>query len=131
MADRPRVISTAPLLVVSHLQRSIIFYCTKLGFRDPNAWGEPPCFAMMHRDGFDLMLSVAEKPEYVGPHGRFGVWDMYLKVTDIEAEVAALTERGVPLERGPTKAFYEIIEIEVLDPDGHRICIGQEVGSGR
>ena len=130
MADRPRLLSTTPLLVVSNLQQSIIFYCSKLGFREPNAWGEPPCFAMMNRDNFDLMLSLAEKPEYVRPHGVFGVWDMYLRVPDLQAEIAALQAKGVTLARGPEKTFYDMLEIEVVDPDGHRICIGQEVSPG-
>ena len=50
MSSRPRVLSTTPLLVVADLQRSLGFYCQKLGFGEPSVWGEPPCFAMLHRD---------------------------------------------------------------------------------
>lgn len=25
------------------------------------------------------------------------------------------------------QTFYDMIEIEVLDPDGHRICFGQDI----
>ncbi len=124
---RPKALATTALFVVSDLQRSIDFYCHKLGFRDPGIWGEPPCFAMINRDLFDLMLSLAEKPEYVRPNGPHGVWDLYIKVEDIAAEQAALAAAGVPLDRGPTKTFYGLLEIEVVDPDGYRICLAQEV----
>lgn len=128
MSNRPRVRSVTPLLVVSDLQRSIDFYCGKLGFVEPNVWGEPPCFAMMNRDGFDLMLSLAEDPRQVSPHGPQGTWDFYVSVADVAAEAAALQAAGVPLDKGPTDTPYSMREIECMDPDGHRICLAQDIG---
>src|SRR5262245_62088440 len=122
-----RVTRWSPLFVVSDLQRSMDFYVTKLGFKEPNAWGAPPCFAMMHRNGFDLMLSVASSPEHVRPHGPQGVWDMYMVVENIHDEIAAITGAGLPIVRGPELTFYKNMEIEVVDPDGHRICIAQDM----
>lgn len=127
MTSRPRLRAMTPLLVVSDLQRSIDFYVDKLGFTDANSWGEPPCFAMMHRDGLDLMLSRAEQPEHVAPHGRFGVWDLFLSVGDVAAERAALLAGGVAIDKGPTDTFYAMREIEILDPDGHRVCLAQDI----
>lgn len=124
---RARVVGVTPLIVVANLNRSIDFYQNKLGFREPSLWGQPPCFAMLNRDHFDVMLSLAESPEMVRPNGRQRIWDMYFKVNDISAEMAALEAAGVPLDRGPERTEYHIIEIEVIDPDGYRICIGQEV----
>jgi catechol 2,3-dioxygenase-like lactoylglutathione lyase family enzyme len=125
MRSRARAIT--PLLVVSDLKRSIDFYCEKLGFVDPRVWGEPPCFAMLNRDGFELMLSLAESPERVKPHGPQGTWDFYLRVTDVAAEAEALRSAGGVLDKGPTDMFYEMREIECLDPDGHRICLAQDL----
>jgi len=123
--ERPKVTSTSPLFVVSDLQRSVDFYCGKLGFREPAMWGEPPCFAMMNRDEFDLMLSLAENPAHVRPNGPNRVWDLYIKVTDLDAELMALKEAGVPLDLEAHTTEYEMIEAEVVDPDGYRICFGQ------
>jgi catechol 2,3-dioxygenase-like lactoylglutathione lyase family enzyme len=117
------------LLVVSDLQRSIDFYVRKLGFVDPNAHGDPPCFAMMNRDGFDLMLSLAEDRSHVRPHGAHGTWDFYMSISDLSAEMQALECAGVPLAKGPKETVYAMREIEVLDPDGYRICFGQDVGN--
>jgi catechol 2,3-dioxygenase-like lactoylglutathione lyase family enzyme len=129
MTPRPRLLSTTPVLVVSDLQRALDFYCRKLGFDEPNVWGEPPCFAMLHRDGFELMLSLAEGGHRPTPNGPASVWDVYVRVPDVAAEIAALGEAGVPLAKGPTDLFYGMREIEVLDPDGYRWCFGQDTTS--
>ncbi|MFN7944121.1 MAG: VOC family protein [Blastocatellia bacterium] len=122
--QRPKVISITPCLIVSDLQRSLTFYCEQLGFREPAAWGEPPCFAMLNRDEFDLMLSLAATPEQIRPNGAHGVWDFYLRVDDALAEAAALRAAGIQLTREPCETEYGMIEIEVTDPDGYRICFG-------
>jgi catechol 2,3-dioxygenase-like lactoylglutathione lyase family enzyme len=129
MTNRPRVRSVTPDLIVGDLQRSLDFYCDKLGFIEPNVWGEPPCFAMLNRDGFDLMLSLAEEPSQVRPNGPTGVWDIFISITDVAAEIAALEAAGVPIVKGPTDTFYEMREIEVLDPDGHRLCLAQDLSA--
>jgi catechol 2,3-dioxygenase-like lactoylglutathione lyase family enzyme len=124
---RPPISALTPLLVVSDLERSIDFYCRSLGFVDPNVHGDPPCFGMINRDGFDLMLSVAKDPATIHPHGPSGTWDIAIRVTDLAAEMAALAATGVRLDKGPTDTFYEMREIEILDPDGHRVCLGQDI----
>jgi catechol 2,3-dioxygenase-like lactoylglutathione lyase family enzyme len=121
---RARLFATTPLLIVSDLERSIRFYCDQLGFVEPAVWGD---FAMMHRDEFDLMLRQAESAAEIRPNGPLGDWDVHLRVDDVAAEQTALAAAGVPVARGPTRTEYDMIEIEVLDPDGHRLCFGQDV----
>jgi catechol 2,3-dioxygenase-like lactoylglutathione lyase family enzyme len=112
---------------VSDLQRSVDFYAEKLGFVEPAIHGEPPCFAMMNRDGFDLMLALEEAPGSVHPNGPGGTWDVYMRVLDVAAEIEALRAAGVRLDKGLVDTFYEMREIEILDPDGHRWCLGQDI----
>lgn len=121
---------TSPSFVVADLARSVEFYVAKLGYRDASTWGEPPCFAMMHRDGFDLMLTAAKSPADVHPNGPADVWDLYVKVLDLKAEEAALRANGVAIVAGPRTTFYNMSELEVLDPDGYRICFGQDLDCG-
>jgi len=130
MGNRTRLRATTPLLVVSDLPRSIEFYCEKLGFSEPNVHGDPPCFAMLQRDGFDLMLSLATPSTPVRPNGPSGTWDIYLTIVEVAAEIAALEALGVRLERGPTDTFYEMREIEILDPDAYRLCLAQDISRG-
>jgi catechol 2,3-dioxygenase-like lactoylglutathione lyase family enzyme len=129
MSGRPRVRALVPLFVVSDLQRALEFYEQKLGFTEPSVWGEPPCFAMLYRDGFELMLGLAEDPTLVQPNGPHGVWDLYLRVTAVEAEIAALTAAGVKLDHGPIDKFYDMREIEIVDPDGYRICLAENISA--
>ena len=124
---RSRVQATTPFFVVTDLQRSIDFY-QKIGYVEPATWGEPPCFAMLNRDNFDLMLSLAESPEHVRPNGPHGLWDQHIRISDVAAEAAALTAAGVPIAKGPTVTEYAMTEIEVVDPDGYRTCFGQANG---
>ena len=126
LLQRPRVRAVTPLLVVSNLQRSIDFYVQVCGYRDPTPYGDPPCFAMLHRDGFDLMLSLGSDTVPVRPNGPAGVWDVYVTVVDLDQELQALRASGVTPERGPTDTAYGMREIELLDPDGYRLCFAQD-----
>ena len=123
-SERPRVTGTAPCLVVSDIERSVSFYCDKLGFVEPALWGDPPCFAMINRDEFDLMLTLADSLDRVRPHGLEGVWDLYIRVEDARAEADALRAAGVTLDLEPYERDYQMTELEISDPDGYRICIG-------
>ena len=122
--QRQPVRATSSCLVVSNLDQSIAFYCEKLGFAEPTLWGDPPCFVMMHRDGFDVMLSLAEAPDRIHPNGPAGVWDLYIHVDDVRVEAEALGAAGVALDADLCDTEYHMTEIEVVDPDGYRICFG-------
>ena len=117
---RDKVFATTTVLVVGDLARSIEFY-GRLGFVEPSTWADPPSFAMMNRDGFDLMLSCGT------PRPNHDAWAMHLRVADLAAEEEALRAAGVAIDRGPTTTPYAMYEIEVGDPDGHRICFGQDI----
>jgi catechol 2,3-dioxygenase-like lactoylglutathione lyase family enzyme len=123
---RPKIITTTPLFVVSELQRALDWYA-KLGFGNPGIWGEPPCFAMIHRDGFEVMLSLAEDPSHIRPNGVNGNWDMYVRVPDLDAELAALHAAGVTIDKPIRPTEYDMRELELVDPDGYRVCFAQDV----
>lgn len=127
---RTRVHQSTPLFVVADLERSIAFYCERLGFGSASRWGDPPCFAMIARDDFDLMLSLAGDPAQLTPNGPHGLWDLYLKVENLADEQAALAAAGVPIATAEHRTEYDMLEIEVIDPDGHRICFGQDLLEG-
>jgi len=126
MPARAHFLSTTPVFVVADLQRALRFYREVLGFGEPSVWGEPPCFAMLHRDGFELMLSLGEQG-HGRPDRQGGVFDAYVRVDDADREAAAVVAAGGSLAKGPTDTFYRMREIEVLDPDGHRWCFAHDL----
>lgn len=125
MTSRTRVNGTSANFIVSDLHRSLDFY-KRLGFVAPGVWGDPPCFAMARRGDFEIMLHANKGPN-PQPNGPHDIWDLYVRVTDLESEIAALKEGGVEIARGPCTQEYQMREIEVIDPDGHRICFAQDV----
>ena len=126
MTGRAKLTSSTPLFVVSGLTRSVEFYVQELAFQDPSLWGEPPCFGLIHRDGVEIMLSLAEAPAHVTPNGPNGIWDAYFRTADIVGEHEALVTAGVAIARLPERTVYNMIEMEIVDPDGYRICFGQD-----
>ena len=123
-SPRPRLLSTSSCLLVSNLERSIAFYCDQLGFGEPVIWGEPACFAIVNRDGFDIMLNLSPIPDRIRPNGPDGFWDLYLRVEDARVEADLLRASGVPLDIDLAETEYQMTEFEVVDPDGYRICFG-------
>jgi catechol 2,3-dioxygenase-like lactoylglutathione lyase family enzyme len=118
--SRSRVFATTTVLVVSDLARSLEFY-GRLGFVEPATFGDPPVFAMANRDGFDLMLKLGP------PQPASDAWAMHVRVADVLAEEQALRAAGAGIDRGPSTTEYAMYEVEVIDPDGYRICFGQDV----
>ena len=58
-------------------------------------------------------------------------WSVYLRVAGTAVlEVAAMVEKGAPLLRGPERMFYGLVEFEVCDPNGYRVCISGEAPPG-
>jgi predicted enzyme related to lactoylglutathione lyase len=128
MADLTRGIrASAPLLVVSDLRRAVDFYTRVLGYQDPSFFGTPESLCILHRGDFDLILSLARSADQVQPHGRFDVWDLYLTVSDLDAEQLAIEAAGGKIRAPARVTEYQMREIEIDDPDGHRLCLGQEL----
>lgn len=126
-ANKRRVFSVSPLLIVSDVAKSAAWYCDVLGFEDPSFFGEPPVFGMINRDGREIMLKLAAKPEDVRPNGPAGAWDVYLRVADVAAEIEGIQRAGGNIVAGPRDTSYQMREAEVDDPDGYRICLAQDV----
>ena len=67
------------------------------------------------------------RPEDVRPNGKAGAWDVHLRVADVQAERRAIEAAGGKLLSEPETTEYGMIEIVVEDPDGHRVCLGQNL----
>ncbi len=54
-------------------------------------------------------------------------FDVYVIVSDIRREVAAMREAGVKIVRELTETAHNMLEVEFIDFDGHRVCLGQRI----
>jgi 3-hydroxyisobutyrate dehydrogenase-like beta-hydroxyacid dehydrogenase/predicted enzyme related to lactoylglutathione lyase len=117
---RRRALASTPVLAVTDLKRAIHFYEHVLGYAEPRVWDD---FAMLHRDEHDLMLYVGAPAP--APDGR---WNVHLRVADLAEERRAIAATGATLHADrPQETEYGMIELELRDPDGHTICLAQDV----
>jgi catechol 2,3-dioxygenase-like lactoylglutathione lyase family enzyme len=89
--------------IVNDVDEAIAFYRDRLGFRE--VMHPAPIFAILERDGLQLLLSAPGEPGGPGggsapmPDGRRpepGGWNrISLDVDDLEGQVATLREAGV------------------------------------
>ena len=120
-----------PVLQVADVERSVRWYGDVLGFAAETFPAAPPySFAILTRDGAELMLQCGAPPRGGTPDPEF-LWSVYLRtlgavILDVAVSVAAKT----PILRGPERMFYGLVEIEVCDPDGYRVCVSGDAPAG-
>ena len=124
--------SAVPVLQVANVESSLRWYVEVLGFAADTFPKAPPySFAILRRDGAEIMLQGAHEASAAAPPRRAAdpefLWSVYLRISGTAVlDVAATVERRARLLRGPEKMFYGLVEFEVCDPDGYRICVGGE-----
>jgi catechol 2,3-dioxygenase-like lactoylglutathione lyase family enzyme len=125
-----------PVLQVANVETSLRWYVGVLGFTpDPFPETPPYSFAILRRDGAEIMLQRADEPRVASSSKRQADpafrWSVYLRVAGAEVlDVAAAVEKKSPLLRGPERMFYGLVEFELCDPDGYRVCVSGEAPQG-
>ena len=55
----------------------------------------------------------------------------YLRIAGTAVlDVAAAVESKTTVLRGPERMFYGLVEFEVCDPDGYRVCVSGDAPAG-
>ena len=123
--------SVAPCFPVADVGATIRWYEEQLGFiGDPFPAAEPYVFAILYRDGVEIMLQLAEgyeKPDLYSARSA-GVWDAYFRVEGVKDLYESVREEATivkPLRQQPYGAW----EFEVKDPNGYILVFG-EMGLG-
>jgi uncharacterized glyoxalase superfamily protein PhnB len=131
-----RLERAVPVLQVADVGRSMAWYARTFGFEpDPFPKNPPHAFAILRQDGAEVMLQAAASTQSGGAQrsgdgkrpddARDEGWTVYLRVGgEGLLDLAEWTRRSTALVRGPERMFYGLVEFEVLDPDGYRICVG-------
>jgi catechol 2,3-dioxygenase-like lactoylglutathione lyase family enzyme len=126
---KARIIGSAPILLVQDVVTSADYYRDRLGFSYERFWGEPPCFCILWRDQYHLMLSQVDDPRFIVPHYKAveKMWNVYFWVDDVEALYEELLTRGARIDYELCNQPYGCREFGVQDLDGYDIAFGQDL----
>lgn len=121
-----RINKTAPVLRVADVSRSIAWHERVLGFKADCFPDTPPYdFAILKRDGAEIMLQRVSPPEQAGPLSRES-WSVYVRLSGERIlELHEQVKGGTAVLASPWRRFYCDVEFEIAEPDGHRLCLGE------
>jgi catechol 2,3-dioxygenase-like lactoylglutathione lyase family enzyme len=112
-----------PMLSVADLERTMTFYCQKLGFRVINTFGGPkPVWCMLERDKVRLMFNQPPGIE-IFPRAKDGQI-YYFYPDDIASLHAEWKRAGLPTT-DLRVTIYGMKEFELRDPDGYWLWFGE------
>ncbi len=121
-----RVEYALPFVFVSDMPRALAFYGERLGFQTEFAYGEPPYYAQVIRDGVRLALKHADAPlfEALKPFRSDEMLSASIALDRAKPLYLEFEAGGVrfnqPLRRESWGAWSFIVE----DPDGNLIAFG-------
>ena len=131
-------------LMVCNMQKSLDFYCGKLGFTlnmgvnsDQQTFtdGEPRedlVFAMLTLGDGELMLqrrdSLAQDVPVFSAHATpGGTFTLYIRGAEVD-QLAQRLGDTVEVIKGPETSWYGMRELYIRDPDGYVITLGAPEG---
>ncbi len=116
-----KLTSSIPVLRVSDYPRAKAFWTGTLGFSVGEEGGDPARFGIFHKGNATVFVDAWHGADEVPSPG----WRAYFHVEDVDALAAALDWPGT---EGPENKVYGMRELVVIDPDGNRLCFGQDIG---
>ena len=122
-----KIVQAVPALRVADVARSMEWYRTMLGFSgDPFPATAPHAFAILRHGPAEIMLRRCAPCGERAP--RPYDWDVYLRFEGSQFRElhAKLSACGI-VTRRLERMFYGLAEFEVTDPDGHVLCLSQEL----
>ena len=127
--NRPKIIGSAPILLVRDVEAAANHYRDKLGFQYDRFWGEPPNFCILYRDRHHLMLALAEDPSTIIPHHKVSenMWNVYFWVDDVDSMYEEFVQSGADIDYALCDQPYGCREFGIQDLDGYDIAFGQDM----
>ena len=121
------IVRARSVLAVRDLERSARYYIDVLGFSEDPI--QSAGWRFLSRDAFHLMLG--ECPDEV-PAGQTGnhSWFVHLLIEGLDQYFAEIGARGAEILSPPADRSYGLREFILRTPDGHRIVVGERIGSG-
>jgi catechol 2,3-dioxygenase-like lactoylglutathione lyase family enzyme len=123
VAEKPRVTSLAPQLLVDDLDRAMAYYRDALGFTFAEPWGG--FYAIGQLDGLELHLKEAPKNLAERKHRRDNEHlDVCAGVDGIEAFYEQCVANGAKILKPLAATEWGTQDFYVEDPDGYILCFG-------
>ena len=117
------VTAAEPQLFVTDIRASCDFFAKKLGFAVVFAYGEPPFYAQVKRDGARLNLRCVDTPVIDGARRvREQLLSTAITVRsarEIDELYAEFETAGVTFHQSPQRQAWGAITFVVEDPDGN------------
>ena len=111
--------SSIPVLRVSAYPRARSFWTDVLGFDVVEEGGNPARFGIFKSGKATVFVDAWHGADAVPSPG----WRAYFHVDDVDELAKELKWPGV---EGPEDKTYGMRELVVVDPDGNRLCFGQD-----
>ena len=111
--------SAIPVLRVSDYPRARAFWTDTLDFAIIEEGGDPPRFGIFRKDTATVFVDAWHGADAAPSPG----WRAYFHVDDVDGFAESL---DWPTTEGPTDTPYGMRELVVIDPDGTRLCFGQD-----
>ena len=112
--------SSIPVLRVADYARARAFWMDVLGFELIEEGGDPARFGIFRSGRATVFIDAWHGADTVPSPG----WRVYFHMDDVDALAAALTWDNVV---APADKPYGMRELVVIDPDGNRLCFGQDL----
>ena len=109
----PKLDAVVPILNVSNVALTIDHYVEVFGFERPWHWGNPPTFGGVRTGGGEIQFCQDGQ-------GQRGTW-LSVWVADVDALYERLRSAGADIRQEPSTFEWGVRELNVADPDGHRI----------
>ncbi len=132
--DEPAAAGTAtthveyalPFVFVSDMRRALAFYGERLGFKTEFAYGEPPFYAQVIRDGVRLALKHADAPlfEALKPFRTDETLSASIALDRAKPLYLEYEAAGVPFHQPLRRETWGAWSFIVEDPDGNIIAFG-------
>ena len=114
-----------PVLEVSDMARSVLFYRDILGFKT-SMFGDPATFTIVQRDAITIALDASRR----GQTSNNQYWAAYLYVSNVEQVYSEFRQRSVPIHRDIQNTDYGLRDFDIVDPDGYILAFGQPLNIG-
>lgn len=123
--SKAKLIGIAPQLVVADVKKTAEYYRDILGFTIIDIVSEPPVYAMVERDGFQVHFAKSDTQDIkTNKDCRSIAHDFIIWVPEIDDLFNELKSKNADIVEGIVKRVYGSREFVIEDCDGHRILIG-------